>query len=128
MKNTGIIDFEANSFDELDNWVKETGAKLDTRIIVINKEGMVVADSDYMPADMDDHLDREEIQEVLDNGDNGLSIRKSDILDIEMFYLAVIGTLTRVLNFMSRQLESRINQVSEEKNRASCRSDPEQYA
>lgn len=89
IKNSGIIDYQSNSFAELDKWVKEIGEKIDTRITIINKYGKVIADSDYIPADMDNHLNRPEIQEVLNNQEKGLSIRRSDTLDIDMFYLAI---------------------------------------
>lgn len=89
INNTNIINFEDNHFQELDEWIKEMGKKINTRITIINKYGTVVADSDYIPAEMDNHLNRPEIQTVLNDVEKGMSIRRSDTLNIDMFYLAI---------------------------------------
>ncbi|MDI3547854.1 MAG: two-component system, OmpR family, phosphate regulon sensor histidine kinase PhoR [Halanaerobiales bacterium] len=188
---------------ELDSWIKELGDKIDKRITVITREGLVIADSAYDPAEMDNHINRPEINEVLEGNKTGLSIRRSKTLEKEMFYLTLpikvqgeivgfirlskslrdinsvirkniinyliflfitliitllllwkfskdiinplnqvanlagklargnfqerinlknykneIGTLARMFNFMAAQLENKINEISEEKNRA----------
>ena len=186
-----------------DNWSKEMSKDIAKRITIIDKDGVVVADSDYNSTEMDNHLDRPEIQAVLYGENIGTLIRQSDTLNIDMYYLAIpimkddsvigfirlskslqeindtisgniksnllffsfmlfltlllvwkltndiinplsqitriadnlargnfqdrivikeygneIGTLARVFNNMATQLESKINQISEEKNRA----------
>ncbi len=200
--------FEITNINEIpseitDNWSKEMSGEIDKRITIVDKDGVVVADSDYNPNEMDNHLDRPEIQAILTGESIGTSIRQSDTLNIDMYYLAIpikkdestigyirlsksleeindtirgniksnllffffmllltlllvwkltndiinplsqitriadnlargnfrdrimikeyeneIGTLARVFNNMATQLEGKINQISEEKNRA----------
>lgn len=203
-----IKEFKTSNMNQIssiviDQWSKEMGEKIDKRITIIDRDGIVVADSDYSPEEMDNHIDRPEIQDILEGQDIGTAIRQSDTLNIDMYYLAVpirdgdsltgfirlsesledinqiisanitsnliffffmflltlllvwkltkdiinplsqitriadnlsrgnfqdkikikdynneIGTLARVFNNMATQLESNINQISEEKNRA----------
>ncbi|MFW6287230.1 MAG: ATP-binding protein [bacterium] len=187
----------------INQWSKEMSVKINKRITIVDKYGIVIADSDYNTEEMDNHIDRPEIQDVLGGQDIGTAIRYSNTLNMDMYYLAIpirseesltgfirvsesledinktissnitsnllffffmllitlllvwkltkdiinplsqitriadnlargnfqekimikgydneIGTLARVFNHMAKQLESKINQISEEKNRA----------
>lgn len=77
------------SYEELDKYISGT---IDPdsemiRITIITLEGVVVFDSETDAAVMDNHLSRPEIAEALRTGNQGVSIRKSDTLDIDTFYL-----------------------------------------
>ncbi|SHE09896.1 2-component regulatory system-sensor histidine kinase [Chlamydia abortus] len=60
----------------------------DARITVIRADGRVLGDSDHDPRTMDNHLDREEVQEAIRSG-SGHSIRYSDTLGHNMLYVVI---------------------------------------
>ncbi|HOP46322.1 MAG TPA: ATP-binding protein [Desulfobacteraceae bacterium] len=64
-------------------------AKLsDSRITIIDSEGNVLSDSEGMASEMDNHLNRTEIQEARIKG-SGTAIRYSHTLGIDTLYVAV---------------------------------------
>ena len=75
-----------NDFDE---WSKKWGEEIDARITIIDKNGEVIADSTYNPYEMDNHLNRPEIQQVIKGNKTGSAIRRSDTLKIDMLYMAL---------------------------------------
>ena len=84
----------------LDLLCKQAAAKTITRVTVILPDGRVVGDSEEMPANMDNHLERAEIRASL-TGDVGVSIRYSDTIEQDMMYVAIPmvadGTVVGVL-------------------------------
>ncbi|QTL99479.1 HAMP domain-containing protein [Iocasia frigidifontis] len=74
---------------EIDAWVKEIGSRIDKRITIIDLRGRVIGDSNYDPGEMDNHLNRPEIQKIINGEGTGSAIRKSDTLNIDMLYTAV---------------------------------------
>ena len=69
-----------------------------TRVTLIADSGEVLYDSGKREEDLENHLDRPEIQEALKTG-SGHDVRRSEILDQDMFYYAVKlddGTVLRV--------------------------------
>lgn len=69
-----------------------------TRVTLIADSGEVLYDSGKREEDLENHLDRPEIQEALKTG-NGHDVRRSETLDQDMFYYAVKlddGTVLRV--------------------------------
>src|SRR5205807_2304070 len=66
---------------------RELGAQLGCRITVINADGGVMADNEVDHGMMDNHGDRPEIVDAVNNG-VGFSVRKSKSLDTEMLYVA----------------------------------------
>jgi two-component system phosphate regulon sensor histidine kinase PhoR len=52
---------DASKFEELDTFVKEFGKRIQTRITVVDREGVVLADSDEDPGSMENHKFRPEI-------------------------------------------------------------------
>ncbi|MDQ0721532.1 two-component system phosphate regulon sensor histidine kinase PhoR [Paenibacillus sp. W4I10] len=60
----------------------------DSRVTFINKDGMVIGDSESDPASMDNHLNREEIKGAVGDG-YGQSIRYSETLGQDMLYVAL---------------------------------------
>ena len=77
-----------NRFDELDKVVKQLGKEINTRITVIDGEGVVVADSEKDPNMMENHKFRPEILQVL-QGEVGTSLRFSTTVKEEMLYVAL---------------------------------------
>ena len=75
-------------FDELDSMVKQLGNEINTRITVIDGEGVVVADSEKDPNMMENHKFRPEILQVL-QGEVGTSLRFSTTVKEEMLYVAL---------------------------------------
>ncbi len=59
----------------------------DYRITWISKDGEVLFESDSDANTMDNHLEREEVKEALEEG-YGESVRNSDTLDIQQYYVA----------------------------------------
>lgn len=89
IRNQIINDIKSNSPGIIDKWAKNMGQKIDKRITIINKHGFVLGDSDYNPQDMDNHINRPEVQTILNGNLQGVSIRRSDTLKMDMFYLAI---------------------------------------
>ena len=57
------------------------------RVTYIRSDGVVMGDSDHQPETMDNHLNREEVREALEQG-TGTSTRYSDTLQMNMLYVA----------------------------------------
>lgn len=62
-------------------------SKKDKRITLISENGEVLADTKANPADMDNHLNREEIKEAINDG-SGTSVRYSNTLTQKTIYCA----------------------------------------
>jgi len=58
------------------------------RITVVDKEGIVLFDSVADQVNMDNHIDRPEIADAIEQGE-GTSIRQSDTMNISTFYYAI---------------------------------------
>ncbi|MCK7476897.1 MAG: HAMP domain-containing protein [Candidatus Moduliflexus flocculans] len=65
-----------------------SGRKTGTRITVIDAAGVVLADSEKEPRDMENHLFRPEIQASL-RGEKQMSIRPSSTLKTDMMYMSI---------------------------------------
>ncbi|MDT0050553.1 ATP-binding protein [Listeria cossartiae subsp. cayugensis] len=66
------------------------GDEIDARITVIDSEGDVVADTKKDPENLDNHMNRPEVTDILEKGESvGISIRESDSLGYSMLYVAV---------------------------------------
>ena len=68
--------------------VRALGEQIDTRLTVIRKDGVVIADSEEDPARMDNHRSRPEVLAARSYG-QGLATRFSDTLGTKMMYLAL---------------------------------------
>jgi two-component system phosphate regulon sensor histidine kinase PhoR len=71
----------------LEDFVTSIGKKTATRITVINPDGLVLADSEKEPRDMENHLYRPEINAAL-QGQKQMSIRFSSTLKQDMMYMS----------------------------------------
>jgi two-component system phosphate regulon sensor histidine kinase PhoR len=82
------------SADQLEMLVRRLGVASNTRITLISgglpgaSVGEVLADSDAVPGDMENHGDRPEFKEAV-QGRTGISIRRSPTLGVDMMYVAV---------------------------------------
>jgi len=74
-------------YAELDDFLKDFGQKIDTRITVIDREGLVLADSVEDPKKMDNHGFRPEIMTAYSGG-VGRSLRYSRTVNEDMLYVA----------------------------------------
>ncbi len=72
----------------LDRLCKNIGRRVPTRLTVILPSGIVVGDSQAKPSEMENHGDRPEIRQALNN-EEGASIRFSETLGQHMMYVAL---------------------------------------
>ena len=87
--NFSVIPFiERNEFKELDVFVKNFGRDIETRITIINPEGIVLADSEEDPRTMVNHRFRPEIAEAF-TGKTGRSMRFSNTVKANMLYVGL---------------------------------------
>lgn len=80
--------FDPASREGLDQMAKRWSDLLQARVTIIGVDGMVLGESDEDRAQMDNHLNRPEVQQALANG-QGDSIRYSQTLERDMMYAAV---------------------------------------
>ena len=79
---------ENNRIEELDTLIKKLGRQIETRITVVNIDGIVLADSEKDPVLMENHMNRLEIIQAIKDG-IGTSLRYSATVKEEMLYVAV---------------------------------------
>ena len=84
----GTTEDEIQYYTEQANLLKSL---IDARVTFIRHDGLVVGDSNYIVAEMDNHLDREEIIDAKEHG-IGYIIRESDTLNQNMLYVAISTT------------------------------------
>ena len=76
--------------DELQNLIQNFEQPIQMRFTVVDMEGEVLADSENDPGEMNNHFDRPEIQDVLQQEEEfGESIRYSTTQDFNMMYVAL---------------------------------------
>jgi two-component system phosphate regulon sensor histidine kinase PhoR len=74
--------------NQIQQTVEQIGRRIDTRITLLTKAGVVIADSEFSPEEMDNHLYRPEII-AANKSTIGQSQRYSRTLQKPMLYLAV---------------------------------------
>ena len=74
--------------EDLDDLAKHWSDLLNARITLIDPEGIVVGESDEDRRQMDNHINRPEVQEAINQG-RGMRIRHSPTLNFELIYVAV---------------------------------------
>ncbi|MGD2245398.1 MAG: ATP-binding protein [Candidatus Aminicenantes bacterium] len=79
---------ETEKYKELDSFVKNFGHQINTRITVVDKAGMVLADSDEDPGLMNNHRFRPEISQAF-GGKIGKAIRFSNTVKQDMMYVGI---------------------------------------
>ena len=102
--------------NDLDALAKKLGSQIDARITIIAIDGTVLGDSDEVPAVMENHADRPEIQDALTSG-FGESTRYSTTLGTQMMYVAIPITDESEIIGVARvalpltQVESSVNSI-----------------
>ena len=79
---------EGGKVETIDPLAKRWGELLEARVTIIRADGVVLGDSHKDPAEMENHLERPEVQQALADG-LGTSSRHSRTVDYEMMYVAV---------------------------------------
>lgn len=82
-QNIDSFSISLSHLNDLDNQVKKLKEKTHLRITIIDEKGVVIAESDKDKTTMDNHLNREEIVNMNEEG-VGKVIRKSDSVHKEM--------------------------------------------
>jgi len=72
---------------DADNFCREIKKATGTRVTLITDDGRVIGDSDRDSAQMDNHLNRTEIEQAM-LFDTGTAIRRSDTLNYDLLYVA----------------------------------------
>ncbi len=84
-----ILSFLENAeLEKMDAWSKNLGRILETRITIVDKQGLVLADSDEDPEVMVNHRYRPEIAEAF-AGRKGKSVRFSNTVKADMLYIGL---------------------------------------
>ncbi|MBW2003334.1 MAG: HAMP domain-containing protein [Deltaproteobacteria bacterium] len=81
-------DIQEKEIERVDLLTKRLGREINTRLTIINPEGIVLGDSEENPQKMENHSDRPEIKEAI-KGRIGKSSRYSTTLKKDMMYLAL---------------------------------------
>ncbi len=71
----------------LDQFIKQIGTELETRVTIITLDGLVLADSEEDPEKMENHAGRPEIQDAI-RSSSGISTRFSETVEKDMLYQA----------------------------------------
>lgn len=88
--------------DEIQNNIIRYGKELDVRITLIKEDGTVLADSNYDPKFMENHLLREEVQSAFMENPKVFK-RYSTTLNEEMYYYAIL------LNYNDQKIILRVS-------------------
>ncbi len=88
VRNLVKPDLSSGKLSNIDSQTKILSKEIGTRITIVDKEGIVLGDSQEDPGRMENHADRPEIKEAL-SGKTGRSIRYSNTLKMDMMYLAI---------------------------------------
>ncbi|MBS4208383.1 two-component system histidine kinase PnpS [Bacillus sp. FJAT-50079] len=84
------MDEASLSEDQLEEKIRALTSTITARVTIIDRNGAVIADSEDDHYKMENHANRPEFQQVIDeNQQSGLSIRYSDTLGYNMMYVAV---------------------------------------
>jgi len=81
-------DLTFGNLTNINSQSKILSKEIATRITIIDKQGIVLGDSEEDPARMENHADRPEIKQAL-AGKAGTSLRYSNTLKMDMMYLAI---------------------------------------
>ena len=89
IKNIFIKAYALDSNLDYGQFVDTLNADSETRVTIIDKSGVVLADSIEDPKNMNNHLNRDEINQVVKTGEMGSSIRYSNTAKADFLYVAV---------------------------------------
>src|SRR4029077_3976509 len=77
---------------EVGDWTNRSGEQSRARVTVIERNGVVLADSQHDTSTMDNHAGRPEVRQAL-SGQIGAAVRHSATLDADLCYVAVPASL-----------------------------------
>ena len=105
MRQASLVAAGLEHIDALDSeqqkaYMQAVGKSDRSRVTLIQPDGTVVYDSNYDPSQMENHLERQEVQEATHNG-TGESSRTSATLGQQTYYVAKLlsnGQILRVSN------------------------------
>lgn len=83
-----VIASNQTSVEDYDQFAIDLAKDIGARITFVASDGVVLGDSDADIKNLDNHAEREEIQEAL-RGHYGYAIRYSDTLKTNMYYVAI---------------------------------------
>ncbi|VAX25640.1 hypothetical protein MNBD_NITROSPINAE04-684, partial [hydrothermal vent metagenome] len=83
-----MVSHSSKDPDKLQKRILALGKKTETRLTVINADGVVMADSQEKPENMNNHAGRPEVMAALSHG-FGAVTRFSDTLGVTMMYYAI---------------------------------------
>lgn len=83
-----ISDLLHASPEKLQDFCRQVGRQSSTRITVVSRDGIVLADSSEDPAKMGNHANRPELKTAF-SGKTGYSLRYSNTLGTNMLYVAI---------------------------------------
>lgn len=93
---SGKMDWRSGELPESVDYYTQEAQQLkqymEARVTFIRNDGVVLGDSDHSPAEMDNHINREEVQAALQHG-TGRSVRTSETLSESMMYVAIPVTV-----------------------------------
>lgn len=89
VKDLYIKAYELDPNLDFDQFVNEINFDGKTRVTIIDKSGVVLADTIEDPKNMNNHLNRDEINQVIKTGKIGTSIRYSNTVNTDFLYVAV---------------------------------------
>ncbi len=89
VKNIFIKAYTLDSNLDYGQFVNTLNADSETRVTIVDKFGVVLADSIEDPKNMNNHLNRDEINQVVKTGEMGTSIRYSNTAKADFLYVAV---------------------------------------
>ncbi|MDM7998577.1 MAG: ATP-binding protein [Dehalococcoidia bacterium] len=81
--------FVGGETGSLDSLAKRLGEQIDARVTIVGLDGTVLGDSDEDLLEMENHSDRPEIIEALEEGTGG-DVRRSETVHREMMYVAAV--------------------------------------
>lgn len=93
---SGKMDWRSGMLPESVDYYTQEAQQLkqymEARVTFIRNDGVVLGDSDHSPDEMDNHINREEVQAALQHG-TGRSVRTSETLSESMMYVAIPVTV-----------------------------------
>lgn len=96
----GLEEIQGMPAEKKQEYLEAVGRSDRSRVTIIEPDGTVSFDSNYDPAQMENHLERPEVQEAL-NGGEGASTRTSATLGQQTYYTAILlsdGEILRLSN------------------------------
>lgn len=87
-----LLKIELPYIQDLDSFVHRVKKNTNTRVTLIDENGVVFAESDFDPKQMENHKQRPEVQTALKQGD-GYTLRHSKTLGIDFLYMASLFKL-----------------------------------